>query len=78
MDDTAFANYAATEKQKLERAWGDKFKHKLGLAQQLVSELAHKHHGITRVLSDSGAGSSAVVLNLLAGQAEVLIQRSGS
>lgn len=77
LDDAAYKGFVQTERAKLEKLWGDKFNHKLGLAQQLVQELDAKKPGTLALLERTGAASSAQVIAMLAAHAEALHARAG-
>ncbi len=74
MSDAQKQLYQMGERQKLERAWGNEFPAKLALARQLVEELQQKRPGVVEAL-EAGPGNSALVLSLIAAQAEILYNR---
>jgi hypothetical protein len=76
MSDTDKKLYQTREREKLTRMWGDKTREKLGLARQLVQELEAKSPGLMDIL-EAGPGNSAMVIALIAAQAEILANRPG-
>jgi hypothetical protein len=69
--------YARNQEAALRRTWGDSYDKRLAIARQLVAELDARTPGLKALLDASGAGNSAMVINLLAGQAERLLMRRG-
>lgn len=74
MSETERKRYQASERQKLANLWGDKTNEKIGLARQLVQELEAKSPGLMDIL-EAGPGNSAMVISLIAAQAEILFNR---
>lgn len=67
--------YTKTEMKKLAKIHKEALPQKLALARQLIAEVEEKHPGTKALLESSGAGSSALVVNLVIGHAERLAAR---
>jgi hypothetical protein len=70
------AGYAAAERTKLTRLWGDAATPgKLALADRLLNEVEQKHPGTIDLMRRSGALSNAMTVSLIVSRAEQLAVR---
>jgi hypothetical protein len=78
MNETEKELFKRTEAVKLENLLGSKFGERVALARQLLTELdaTPQGKGILDWVDQSGLGNSAMVINLVAAQAERLAARS--
>lgn len=68
--------WARSEKQKLEKLWGENYEAMVQRAQRLALVLDHDHPGFLELLEKTRAGDSAHVIAQFAMQAEVLMNKS--